>query len=69
MNCNPHNTLFVGDHQRDITSGLKAGAMTCAALYGHIPQTCNPQTWHADLYIKTANDLLHWLEKNQWASK
>ncbi len=66
IQCIPQNTLFVGDHERDIISGKQAGTMTCAALYGHIPKESDPTTWQADLYIKTPQDALDWLNKRQW---
>ncbi len=44
----PKQTLYVGDAERDIEAGRRAGMMTVAAAYGYIPADEDPARWGAD---------------------
>jgi len=57
IGCEPQHTLYVGDHQRDVNAGHRAGMRTVAALYGYITDQEDPQTWAADYYIRHADQL------------
>ena len=58
----PEATLYVGDAQRDIEAGRRAGATTLAALFGYIGEQDRPREWGADGCLETPQDLLPWLE-------
>lgn len=57
IGCQPEQTLYVGDHLRDIEAGRNAGMQTIAALYGYIEEDDNPDDWHADHYIQHPEEL------------
>ncbi|MEQ9464641.1 MAG: HAD-IA family hydrolase [Haliea sp.] len=48
LGCQPGQAIYVGDHQRDIEAGLRAGMFTIAALYGYIEADDDPALWGAD---------------------
>lgn len=54
----PDRALLVGDHQRDIESGRRAGAITVAARYGYLAADEDPVSWGADHVIDRADQLL-----------
>lgn len=45
----PAETLYVGDAERDIEAGRRAGLMTVAAAYGYITADDDPARWGADV--------------------
>lgn len=50
--------LYVGDDERDIRAGRAAGMHTAAALWGYPGDRQVTQTWEADHYLSTPQDLL-----------
>ncbi|MCG8671133.1 MAG: HAD-IA family hydrolase [Pseudomonadales bacterium] len=48
INADPSNTIYIGDHVRDIESGKNAGNVTIAVSWGYIPQDQDPLDWNAD---------------------
>lgn len=61
-------SVYVGDAQRDIEAGRRAGMKTLVALFGYIGADENPANWGADALLREPADLLHWLEHNGRAS-
>jgi len=57
LNCQPEQAIYVGDHQRDIEAGLRAGMFTIAALYGYIEADDNPALWGADASVDCSTEL------------
>jgi len=57
LNCAIKQLIYVGDHQRDIECGLRAGAITIAAAYGYIEETDNPNSWNADYLVNRSDQL------------
>lgn len=57
INARPDNTIYVGDHQRDIESGNNAGNLTIAVTWGYIPPDQNPNNWDADHVFDSAEEL------------
>ena len=45
------NSIYIGDHQIDITSGKSANMRTVAAAYGYIPEGDSVTDWDADFII------------------
>ena len=54
--------LYVGDAERDIVAGRRAGTHTLAALFGYIGEDDRPQDWGADALIEQPGEILAWLE-------
>ncbi len=64
INCKPANTIYVGDHQRDIEAGNRASMRTIAATYGYINENDDPNQWNATYLASSGNDLLTWLQQH-----
>lgn len=57
----PASCLFVGDAERDIVAGRRAGMPTVAVSYGYIEQGQSPADWGADYLIHHPQQLLNCL--------
>lgn len=57
----PDECLYVGDAQRDIEAGNRAGLTTLAALFGYIEVNDDPALWQADALINHPLEVLNWL--------
>ncbi|WP_020681641.1 HAD family hydrolase [Marinobacterium rhizophilum] len=55
LGCKPQNSVYVGDHIRDIEAGRRAGLATIAALYGYIAPGEDPRDWRSDHNVDTAD--------------
>ncbi len=54
----PANVLYVGDAQRDIEAGKRAGMRTAVALFGYLDSHDSPDAWGADILLTQPIDLL-----------
>ena len=54
----PTNCIYVGDAERDIEAGKRAGMYTVVASYGYRYAHENPTIWGADTLIDTPQELL-----------
>ena len=55
--CNPSETLFIGDHLRDIEAGRGAGCFTIAAAYGYLAPGEAASSWQADAVAENSREL------------
>jgi len=53
--------VYIGDAQRDIESGQRAGMRTIVALFGYIGNSDAPHQWQADILLETPGDIVQWL--------
>jgi len=60
----PAGTLYIGDAQRDIEAGNRAGATTLTALFGYIGETDTPESWGADGTLSSPREILSWVTAN-----
>jgi phosphoglycolate phosphatase len=58
----PADCLYVGDAQRDIEAGRRAGMKTLVAMFGYVDPDQRPERWGADGLIATPRELLSWLD-------
>jgi phosphoglycolate phosphatase len=58
---NPAHSIFVGDANRDIEAGRRAGTRTLIALFGYLANDDHPEQWHADGLIEHPLEILSWL--------
>ncbi len=58
LSAEPAKSIYIGDHLRDIQSGLNAGTVTVAAAYGYIDAGDNPRNWGAHHVISRAAELV-----------
>lgn len=57
LKADPANTIYIGDHHRDIESGNNAGSKTVAVTWGYIPEDEQPHQWQADHVCDNAAEL------------
>jgi len=57
IGCSPQQAIYVGDHQRDIEAGQRAGMYTLAATYGYIEEDDDPDLWGANKQVAHSTDL------------
>lgn len=59
----PSTSIYVGDAERDIEAGQRAGMATIAAGYGYITADDDPREWDADVIATTTEELTQILLK------
>ena len=64
LQCDPGETVYVGDARRDIEAGASAGMATLVAAYGYIDKAENPEDWGADGLVDSPEEILTWLRVN-----
>ncbi len=57
MHIHPKDCLYIGDAERDIVAGKRAGMATAAALFGYISPEDNAHQWGADYLLEHGDDL------------
>lgn len=60
----PGQCLYVGDAERDIEAGQRAGMKTLVALFGYIRDDDTPEKWGADGLVNTPVEILSWLNEH-----
>lgn len=65
MKCEPKESLYIGDAERDIEAGRRAGMTTLIARYGYISEEENIDDWNAHGIIDDPKEIITWLEKNK----
>jgi len=53
-----YRSIYVGDSERDIEAGLRAGMATIAASYGYITEDDDPRKWGADIIALDTQELV-----------
>jgi phosphoglycolate phosphatase len=61
MAADPRACVYVGDAQRDIEAGWRAGMQTLVALFGYLSPQDRPETWGADGLVRDAAEIVDWL--------
>jgi phosphoglycolate phosphatase len=62
LGCAPPQCVFVGDAQKDIEAGQRAGTRAAVALFGYVDEADRPQDWGADWLLQEPLELLQRLE-------
>lgn len=57
LGCQPHETVYIGDHQRDIQAGRNAGIYTIAAAYGYLAEGEAASDWGANSIASRGQEL------------
>lgn len=61
LDSTPADSIYVGDHPRDVEAGRAAGMRTAAAAWGYLPAGSDPSHWGADHILASPGDLAGWL--------
>lgn len=56
---------YIGDAERDVQAGKRAGMVTLVAGFGYIHSREAPQHWGADGFIASPSELLDWLRRTK----
>jgi 2-phosphoglycolate phosphatase len=62
LGCAPEEIIYIGDHERDIQCGQRAGSITIAAAYGYVGDE-NIDEWKADYRVEHAEEIWPIVEK------
>ncbi|MEP1470580.1 MAG: HAD-IA family hydrolase [Halieaceae bacterium] len=65
LDCAPANSIYIGDHKRDIEAGRRAGMFTIAATYGYIEAHDDPAAWGANIEVDRSDKLAAMLLTNR----
>lgn len=57
----PAECVYVGDAERDIEAGRRAGMRTLIARYGYLAPDAYPERWGADALVERPSQLIHLL--------
>lgn len=57
----PADCVYVGDAQRDIEAGTRAGMATLVALFGYLNDHDKPDEWGATGLVETPGDIIGWI--------
>lgn len=57
----PDECIYVGDAERDIEAGQRAGIKTMVALFGYIGPDDQPEAWGADTCVSDPAEILDWI--------
>lgn len=63
IGVDPKQTLYVGDHARDIEAGKRANNFTIAAGWGYLNENEQAEDWDAHLTIPTPQAFSDWLSQ------
>lgn len=61
IGATPARSLYVGDAERDIQAGKRAGMTTLVAGFGYLGVEDRPEAWGADGFLEQPIDLFGWL--------
>lgn len=64
LRCEPARAVYVGDAERDIEAGRRAGMPAVIAAYGYLDDGDVIEEWKADGIIRNPLELLDWLSRS-----
>ncbi len=67
IGCEPTHCVYVGDAERDIEAGKRAGMRTLVAAYGYIGPGEDPRAWAADAIVADPAGIAQWLARRRTA--
>ena len=63
LGIEPSECIYIGDDERDMIAGNKAGMKTISALYGFIPKEENALKWQCDYSANDVYEIINILEE------
>jgi phosphoglycolate phosphatase len=61
VGATPGRSVYVGDAERDVRAGNRAGMLTLVAGFGYLSAEDRPEEWGADGFLDRPADLLAWI--------
>jgi N-acetyl-D-muramate 6-phosphate phosphatase len=62
LNLNPAEVLYVGDHERDVVAGKRAGSPTAVVTFGYFDEHSDIHSWDANFIFNSLDDFLAQIE-------
>ena len=62
-----HECVYIGDAERDIVAGSRAGMHTLVALFGYLGEADQPLQWGADAQVETPHAIINWIDHHNQA--
>ena len=62
IGASPSRSLYVGDAERDIEAGQRAGMPTLVALFGYLLADDEPRHWGASGLVAEPREILDWID-------
>ncbi len=62
IGANPAACVYLGDAEKDVLAGRRAGMRTLVALYGYLPKDADPHAWGASGVVDSPLGLVRWLD-------
>ena len=59
LNSSISNSFYIGDHRRDIETGINAGVKTIACTWGYSED--DPNNWNADYVASEVSEIKQWI--------
>lgn len=59
LECDPKVSFYIGDHERDIETGINAGTKTVSCSWGYYES--DPKSWNANFFIDSPLELIRCL--------
>ena len=56
LECDPKDSFYIGDHERDIETGINAGTKTVSCSWGYYES--DPKSWNANFFIDSPLELI-----------
>jgi phosphoglycolate phosphatase len=60
--ASPAECVYLGDAEKDVLAGRRAGMRTLVALYGYLPEDADPHAWGASGVVDSPSGLIRWLD-------
>ncbi|MFT3905199.1 MAG: HAD-IA family hydrolase [Steroidobacteraceae bacterium] len=60
----PADCLYLGDARRDIDAARAAGMIALGAAFGYLGENDDPDSWGAEAWLQTPDELLQWVQLN-----
>lgn len=60
--ASPAECVYLGDAEKDVLAGRRAGMRTLVALYGYLPKDADPHAWGASGVVDSPSGLVRWLD-------
>lgn len=62
IGSSPQRAVYIGDDERDVQAGKRAGMATLVAAWGYIAEQDDPNLWNASGVIQQPQEMTAWLD-------
>lgn len=62
LSLHPESVVYVGDHERDVVAGQRAGCPTAVVTFGYFDENVDIRNWNADFVVNSSKDFLEQIQ-------